>query len=295
MDTERALEECQTAEAWPTSRALSAMLDHQLAAFVAVRRAIPALAAAVTAAAERLRARGRLIYCGAGSSARIAVQDGVELYPTFGWPPERLAYLVAGGPTALTSSVERAEDDAEAGDRDAGALCLCADDVVVAVAASGTTPYTRAVQGRALRAGALTIAVANNAQAPLLADSDCPVLLQTGPEFLAGSTRMTAGTAQKITLNLFSTRLMTELGRVYQGLMVDMVPSNAKLVERAHRMVAAITGVSASDAAAAWDRAGGSVKVAVLMLDGLTRIEAEQRLAASRGRLDLARAARVGS
>jgi N-acetylmuramic acid 6-phosphate etherase len=289
MDTERALDGCQNAESWPTEPALLAMLDNQSAAFAAVRQAVPTIAAAVTSAAKRLSERGRLIYCGAGSSARIAVQDGVELHPTFGWPPERLAYLIAGGALALVRSVEGAEDNAEAGEREAAALHPCVNDVVVAVAASGTTSYTRAVQCTAHRAGALTIAIANNPGTPLLTESDNPVLLQTGPEFLPGSTRMTAGTAQKIALNLFSTRLMTELGRVYQGFMVDMVPSNAKLVARAHRMVAAITGASLPDAAAAWSKAGGSVKVAVLMLDGLTRRKAEQRLAVSGGHLRLAR------
>jgi N-acetylmuramic acid 6-phosphate etherase len=160
---------------------------------------------------------------------------------------------------------------------------------MVSVAASGTTRYTRAVQDKANEAGALTIALANNPDAPLLAAAKHPVLLHTGPEFLAGSTRMTAGTAQKMALNLFSTRLMTALGRVYQGYMVDMEPSNAKLVQRAHRMVAAIAGVSVAEGAAAWQQAGGSVKLAVLMLDGLTQPDARARLAAAAGRLDLAR------
>ena len=133
------------------------------------------------------------------------------------------------------------------------------------------------------------MALANNGGAPLLEGADHPVLLHSGPEFLAGSTRMTAGTAQKIALNLFSTRLMTELGRVYQGHMVDMVPSNAKLIDRAKRMVAAISGVALPKAAAAWTEAGGSVKVAVLMLDGLARADAEASLAAAGGRLDRAR------
>lgn len=289
MDTEKALCRYRNAEAWPAAEALSAMLDNQFGAFAAVRSAIPSLAAATTAAAERLRDRGRLIYCGAGASGRLAVQDGIELYATFGWPADRLGYLLAGGTGAMTRSIEGAEDDAEAGTRDIAALKPGASDVVVAVAASGHTPYTRAVQAFARRAGALTIAMANNIAAPLLSGADHPILLHTGPEFLAGSTRMTAGTSQKIALNLFSTRLMTELGRVYQGQMIDMVPTNGKLADRARRMVAAITGVSMARAAVAWDEAGGSVKIAVLMLDGLTRPEAETRLAAA-GRLDLARA-----
>lgn len=289
MDTEKTLLRYRDAAAWPAEEGLAAMLDNQFGAFVAVRLAIPALAAATKEAAERLRDSGRLIYCGAGASGRLAVQDGVELHPTFGWPAERLAYLVAGGDKALIRSVEGAEDDAATATRQTATLAPTSNDVLVAVAASGSTRYTNAAQQAARTAGALTVALANNPGAPLLEGADYPVLLHTGPEFLAGSTRMTAGTAQKIALNLFSTRLMTELGRVYQGHMVDMVPSNAKLVDRAKRMVAAITGVPFPIAASAWDEAGGSVKVAVLMLDGLTRGDAESRLAAVGDRLDRAR------
>lgn len=295
MDTEKALCRYRDAESWPAEEAMAAMLDNQLSAFAAVRLAIPLLAAAVTAAAERLRDRGRLIYCGAGASGRLAVQDGIELHPTFGWPAQRLAYLLAGGEAALCRSVEGAEDNEDAGARETAALCPCSGDVLVAVSASGLTQYTCAVQATARTAGALTIALASNPGTPLLSGADHPVLLRTGPEFLAGSTRMTAGTAQKIALNLFSTRLMTELGRVYQGYMVDMVPSNAKLSDRARRMVAAITGVPASRAAAAWDEAGGNVKVAVLMLlEGLTRTEAEARLVSAHGRLGMARSTGAG-
>jgi N-acetylmuramic acid 6-phosphate etherase len=289
MDTEKTLRRYRDAAAWPTEEGLAAMLDNQFAAFAAVRQAIPALAAATTAAADRLRDSGRLIYTGAGASGRLAVQDGVELYPTFGWPVDRLVYLVAGGEPALTRSIEGAEDDIAAGAHQAAALNLTSNDVTVAVAASGTTRYTNAVQHTARAAHALTIALANNPDAPLLQTADHPVLLHTGPEFLAGSTRMTAGTAQKIALNLLSTRLMTELGRVYQGHMVDMVASNAKLIDRAHRMIAAITSVPLPRAVAAWDEAGGSVKIAVLMLDGLSQTDAATRLADAAGRLDHAR------
>lgn len=290
MDTEKTLRRYRDAASWPPEEGIAAMLDNQFAAFAAVRLAIHSLAAAAVAAAERLQnPEGRLVYAGAGASGRLAVQDGVELRPTFGWPADRLVYLVAGGEPALTRSIEGAEDDAGTGIQQAAALNLTATDVLVAVAASGTTRYTLAVQHTARQAGALTIAMANNPAAPLLEAAEHPILLHTGAEFLAGSTRMTAGTAQKIALNLFSTRLMTELGRVYEGHMVDMVPSNAKLIDRAHRMVAAITGVPLPRAAIAWDQAGGSVKTAVLMLDGLSRTAAEARLSAAAGRLDRAR------
>jgi N-acetylmuramic acid 6-phosphate etherase len=291
MDTEATARRYRDAAEWPAEEAMAAMLDNQFGAFAAVRAALPALATAVTEAADRLRQRGRLIYCGAGASGRLAVQDGVELHPTFGWPADRLVYLIAGGDRALVRSAEGAEDDADAGSAEADALGPGSDDVVVSVAASGTTRYTNAVQAKARAAGALTVALANNPGAPLLTGAQHPVLLQTGPEFLAGSTRMTAGTAQKMALNLFSTRLMSELGRIYRGYMVDMVPSNAKLVRRAHQMVAAIAGVDTVRAAEAWHDAGGSVKVAVLMLDGRSRPDAEAKLAAADGRLDRARTA----
>ncbi len=289
MDTEASLPGAAEAELWPTERALGAMLDGQEAALAAVRHALPALSVAVAAAAGRLRTAGRLVYAGAGASARLAVQDGVELHPTFGWPHERLASLIAGGPPALTRSVEGAEDDAGAGRMAAEALLLGPADVVISVAASGTTPFTRAAQAAARAAGALTVALANNPDLPLLAEAECPVTLPTGAEFLAGSTRMAAGTAQKIALNLFSTRLMTELGRVYRGLMVGVVPSNAKLVARAHRIVAELTGVAPDTAAHAHEAADGDISLAVLMLDGLSRTVAQARLDAAGGNLRVAR------
>ena len=289
VQTEDRLPGTTESELLPAGQALGAMLDSQSAALTAVRQALPALSIAVAAASARLRHEGRLVYAGAGASARLAVQDGVELYPTFGWPHGRLATLVAGGPPALTRSVEGAEDDAEAGRQEAAALRLGPADVVVCVAASGTTPYTVAVQAAARAAGALTVALANNPAAPLLAAAECPVALPTGPEFLPGSTRMAAGTAQKIALNLFSTRLMTELGRVYRGLMVGVVASNAKLVARAHRIVAELTGADLVTAGHAHEAADGDIRLAVLMLDGLSRTTAQARLDAAGGNLRAAR------
>ena len=290
MDTERRLERYRTADRWPTEEALGAMLDNQLGAFFAVRQALPALTAAARAAAARLRtAEGRLVYVGAGASGRLAVQDGVELYPTFGWPHERLLYLMAGGEAALVRSLEGAEDDALAARALIERHGLGAADVVLGVAASGTTAFTRAAITEARALGALTIGIANNPGAPLLAEAEHGVLLHSGPEFLAGSTRMTAGTAQKIALNLFSTQTMTELGRVYDGLMVNVVASNAKLVERGRRMVQAITGCAEPAASEAHAAAGHDVKTAVLMIDGLSLDEARACLARAEGNLRLAR------
>jgi N-acetylmuramic acid 6-phosphate etherase len=290
MQTERRLERFRSADRWPTDEALAAMLDHQLGALMGVRQALPALAAAIEAAAALLRdGAGRLVYAGAGASGRLAVQDGVELYPTFGWPHDRLLYLIAGGEAALVQSREGAEDDADAGRGAIERHNIGRGDVVVALAASGTTAYTRAAIVSVRERGALTIAMANNPGAPLLAEAEHGVLLDSGPEFLAGSTRMTAGTAQKIALNLFSTQLMTALGRVHDGLMVNVVASNAKLIERGRNMVQTITGCSAQAAKAAHDEAGHDVKLAVLLIDGLSLAEARQCLDAAGGNLREAR------
>ena len=295
MDTEGRLERYRQAGTWPTEEALAAMLDSQMSAFFAARGALPALAAAVRAAAERLRGAGRMVYVGAGASGRLAVQDGVELWPTFGWPNSRLLYLLAGGAGALVESVEGAEDDGDAAAAEITRHAIGPDDVVIGVAASGSTEYTRSAVTAARGRGALTVAFANNPNAPLLAECDHPILLATGPEFLAGSTRMAAGTAQKIALNLFSTQLMTELGRVYDGLMVHVVATNAKLVRRGQRIVQTITGVSDAAAARALEDAGRSIPLAVLLLDGLLRAEAEARLAAAQGDLRRARNAAGGA
>ena len=295
MDTEGRLERYRQAGTWPTEEALAAMLDSQMSAFFAARGALPALAAAVRAAAERLRGAGRMVYVGAGASGRLAVQDGVELWPTFGWPNSRLLYLLAGGAGALVESVEGAEDDGDAAAAEITRHAIGPDDVVIGVAASGSTEYTRSAVTAARGRGALTVAFANNPNAPLLAECDHPILLATGPEFLAGSTRMAAGTAQKIALNLFSTQLMTELGRVYDGLMVHVVATNAKLVRRGQRIVQTITGVSDAAAARALEDAGWSIPLAVLLLDGLPRAEAEARLAAAQGDLRRARNAAGGA
>lgn len=287
METETSLPRYRDAAAWPAADAMAAMLENQFGAFAAVRQALPALSSAADAMAERLRTgAGRLVYCGAGASGRLAVQDGVELHPTFGWPHARLMTLVAGGEAALLRSAEGAEDDTAAAARDAAEISE--PDVVVSVAASGITRYTCAVQAAARTAGALTVGLANNPASALLTGAAHPILLHTGAEFLAGSTRLTAGTAQKMALNLLSTQVMTALGRVHRGMMVDMVPSNAKLVLRACRMVAAIAGVDEAPATAAWEASGRSVRVAVLMLHGLDRATAEAHLTTAGGRLDAA-------
>ncbi len=214
--------------------ALGVMLNHQSGAIDAVRDALSQIETAALAAHQRLAATqtGRLIYAGAGTSARIGVQDGVELTPTFNWPQSRLGFLVAGGHQALMGAIENAEDDDDAGKAATVALAVGGDDVVIALAASGQTPFTRGVLQAASAQGALTIGISNNADAPLLHDAAYPVLLCTGGEIIAGSTRLTAGTAQKICLNLISNMIMVRMGFVLHGMMVNMVPTNAKLRHR---------------------------------------------------------------
>jgi N-acetylmuramic acid 6-phosphate etherase len=216
------------------------------------------------------------------------VQDGAELMPTFSWPKERLLLLIAGGKEALIHAVEGAEDQAE------HALTLIkqnrvsADDVLIAAAASGTTPFTLACLRGAKAAGALTVGIANNRDTPLLAESDCPILLETGPEPIAGSTRMKAGTAQRIALNLLSSLLMIRLGRVYEGLMVDVQATNQKLAKRSENMLMHLTGRSGEEVRDALARAEGSVKLAVLVLQGCDAQEAKALLDRSGGRLRVA-------
>jgi N-acetylmuramic acid 6-phosphate etherase len=272
-------------DGWPSIHRLEAMWEGQLAAAAAVRSALPALALAATAAAGRLSAGGRLAYAGAGTSGRIGVQDGAELPPTFDWPAERVLFLLAGGADAFTRSIENAEDDVAAAEAEVARLALGPPDVIIGVAASGSTPFTIAAIRAARARGALTIGVANSPAGALLAAADHAILIETGPEVLAGSTRMKAGTAQKIALNLLSTDLMIALGRVHRGLMVDMQARNAKLRDRAMRMLRALTGRPDDDLRAALAASEGRVKTAVLILHGLDRMAAERLLAVHAGHL----------
>jgi len=269
---------------WTTGDAVHAMVEDQLAAVAAVQSQAARIVEAAEQAAIRLSgAEGRLIYVGAGTSGRIAVQDGVELGPTFDW--DRVAYLLAGGWDALRSSVEGAEDDAEAADAAMRNLAPTSHDVVIGVAASGRTAYTLAAVRTAAAAGALTVGLANNAGTPLLEAVDHPILLDTGAEVIGGSTRMKAGTAQKIALNLFSTAVMLRLGRADMGLMIDMRLSNRKLRDRAVRIVARAAGVEDPVAADALEKAGSNIKLAVLIAHGRSRDEGSALLRAAGGKL----------
>lgn len=263
---------------WSTEQAVEAMLEGQLAAVAAIKSQVGAIARAAEAASARLGRGGRLVYAGAGTSGRIAVQDGVELSPTYNWPGDRLVFLMAGGPTALTESAEGAEDDVEAGCGDVDRAQVGEADVLIGVAASGRTPYTLAAIAQARAAGALTIGVANNPGAPLLEAAEHAILTDTGSEIVAGSTRMKAGTAQKAVLNMLSTATMIRCGLVHQGLMVNMRVSNDKLLHRARRMVADIAGVDDARAERALREADHEIKRGVLIALGADRVRADRLL-----------------
>jgi len=266
---------------------IEAMYEGQLVACAAVRPALPAINAAVEDAVPALRRGGRLVYVGAGTSGRIAVQDGSELPPTYNWPHDRLLFVMAGGMKALVQSAEGAEDHDAKGAEAIAEANVNQDDVVVAVAASGTTPFTVGALRAAGARGAVGIAVANNPGAPLFDVARHRILIETGTEVVAGSTRMQAGTAQKIVLNLFSTAVMVRLGRGYRGLMVNMRARNAKLLRRAEVIVSQIVGCEAGDAARLVQRAEGDVKVAILLGLGWEQSEANEALLKHQGNLRL--------
>ena len=274
-------------DSWPTGEIIAAMYDGQLAAASAVRGALADIARAVDAAVPALERGGRIVYVGAGTSGRIGVQDGTELPPTYDWPSERLMFAMAGGLGALVQSVEGAEDDDAEGARAVTEAKVGANDVVIGIAASGTTPYTVGALRAATAAGAVTIALANNRHAPLLESARHPILVETSTEVIAGSTRMKAGTAQKIVLNLFSTAVMVKMGRVYRGLMVHMRATNTKLRRRAEVIVRQIVNCSDADAARYVEEADGDVKVAVLLGLGLEPKEAVDMLQKYGGNLRL--------
>jgi N-acetylmuramic acid 6-phosphate etherase len=276
----------QDLDAWSPGRVATAIWESQLAAVAAVGPALPQIARAVEAAALRLSdGAGRLAYAGAGTSARIAVQDGSELPPTFDWPEQRILFLLAGGEHALLHAVEGAEDDRDDAVRQVSTAMLGPQDVLIALAASGRTPFTLAALSAAREAGALTIGVSNAPDAALLVACEIPILVPTGAEVVAGSTRMKAGTAQKVVLNMISTGVMIRLGRVHSGLMVDMRPLNAKLRQRAAEMVARIAAVPPEAAQQALSAADNNVKRAVLVAKGLSPEEAAQRLELTGGNL----------
>jgi N-acetylmuramic acid 6-phosphate etherase len=250
----------------------------------AVRGALPQIARAVDLIADRLRKGGRLIYVGAGTSGRIAALDASECPPTFGTDPKRVQFIIAGGPKALGGAVEANEDSREFGERDMAKRRPGKNDVVVGIAASGRTPFTVAAVALARKRGAATIAVCCNADSPLEKAAELAIVTPVGPEVLSGSSRMKAGTSQKMVLNMLTTGAMTRLGYVYGNLMVNVHPSNEKLVDRAIRVLQDAAGIEAAAAKDALNRSGKSVPVALVMLKtGLTAAQSRRRLKAHDG------------
>jgi N-acetylmuramic acid 6-phosphate etherase len=272
-------------DTWSDGEILDAFWEGQARAIGAIRPALPAIAAAAEALAQRLKDGGRIVYAGAGASGLLAAGDAMEIGPTFDWPDGRVFVLLAGG-TDLTPGMKGdVEDHDERGRAEAEALKLTPDDAIVAVAASGTTRYTLAVMEIAAKAQALTIAIANNADAPMLKAADRAILLETGPEAISGSTRMNAGTAQKAVLNMLSSLTMIRLNRVHDGMMVDLRVQNVKLRDRAIGILVNITGAPKDTAARALAACHDRIKPAALVLSGHTPADAERILSQVGGSL----------
>jgi N-acetylmuramic acid 6-phosphate etherase len=262
----------------------------------AVAAQLPRIAAAVDAAAERMARGGRLVYAGAGTAGRLGVLDASECPPTFNTDPARVVGLIAGGPEAMVTSVEGAEDSEELARKDLDALGLAPDDTVVGVSASGRTPYALGAVEHARALGALTIGLSCNEHSALAAAAEHGIEVVVGPELITGSTRLKAGTAQKMVLNMLSTITMIRLGKTYGNLMVDVRASNHKLRARSRRIVALATGASDEEIERALTESGGEVKNAILIL--LARVDgptAARLLAESDGHLRAALTRNQGS
>jgi N-acetylmuramic acid 6-phosphate etherase len=238
--------------------------DHRVAD--AVQLQLPEIQAVIEQAIAHFKKGGRLIYLGAGTSGRLGVLDAAECVPTFGVTPDKVVGLIAGGMKAMTVAVEGAEDDAALGRQDLIDLNLTPNDMVVGIAASGRTPYVIGALDYAREIGAGTGTISCNKDAEISKHADYPIEVDCGPEFLTGSTRLKSGTAQKLVLNMISTISMIGIGKVYNNLMVDVKPTNEKLVARAKRIIVEATGCSAEQAAAAFEGSNHDVKVAIVMV-----------------------------
>jgi N-acetylmuramic acid 6-phosphate etherase len=278
LKTETPAQDHAQLDQYPNTELVNVLVDDQINAVNAVRAAAPSIAAAVTAALPRVEAGGRLIYVGAGTSGRLGVLDSVELYPTFSWPHGRAVALIAGGTDAMFVAVEGAEDDLDQGAADIRSVDVGPDDVVLLIAASGGTPYVLGALRAAREAGALTIGFANNTDAPVANEAEIGVTLDTGSEVISGSTRLKAGTSQKIALNTFSSALMVRLNKVYGNLMVDLKATNAKLVRRAIRLTTFATGADEAAARAVLEQCGFHVKVAIVALSKKVSVEQARAL-----------------
>jgi N-acetylmuramic acid 6-phosphate etherase len=266
LKTEQPHPEHPQLDQYPVTSLVNALVDDQALAVQAVQAAAPSISAAVEAMVPRIAAGGRLIYVGAGTSGRLGVLDSVELFPTFSWPHERAKALLAGGMGAMFEAVEGAEDDRARGASDLRLMYPGFNDVVILVSASGTTPYVLGALQVARTVGALTVGIASNANVVLVRDADHAIVIDTGAEIISGSTRLKAGTAQKIVLNTLSSALMVRLNKVYGNLMVDLHATNTKLMQRAVRLTMHATGAYEAAALAALEQCQFQVKVAIVAL-----------------------------
>ncbi len=292
-DQERALDTLETEQVNPATTDLDRMTPLQIAEAMnaedakvaeAVAKTLPQIALAIEAIAERLRSGGRLIYMGAGTSGRLGVMDAAECRPTFNTPPNMVIGCIAGGDGALTSAIEDVEDRDDIGRNDVTRLDVGKHDVVVGITASGRTPYVLGALELARERGALTIGIACTQDGPIEALSDISIAPVVGPEALTGSTRLKAGTAQKMALNMLSTGAMVLLGKTYGNLMVDVVTTNAKLRSRAVSIVQRATGADLASAEALLTQAEGETKVAIVAgRAGIAPELARQRLAEHAG------------
>jgi N-acetylmuramic acid 6-phosphate etherase len=284
--TEQANPASAAIDTLPTEQALRIINAEDRRVAAAVELEIPAIARAVDAIVAALEAGGRLFYLGAGTSGRLGVLDASEIPPTFSAPPDMVQGIMAGGEAALSRAAEISEDDAAMGVRDLSVRGFTAKDVLVGITASGRTPYVMGAVAEARRLGAVTVGICCTPDAELSRAVDFPIAPLVGPEIVAGSTRMKAGTAQKLVLNMLSTGTFVRMGYVYGNLMVNVQPKNEKLVDRARRIVERAAGVSVERAVELLAESGMSVRAAIVMgKAGVARGEAERRLAAAGGRV----------
>ncbi|MGW3494680.1 N-acetylmuramic acid 6-phosphate etherase [Streptomyces sp. NPDC001020] len=270
----------------PTLEIAALMNGEDAAVPAAVAARLPQIAAAIDDITERMARGGRLVYAGAGTAGRLGVLDASECPPTFNTDPSQVVGLIAGGPDAMVTAVEGAEDSRELAARDLDALGLTARDTVVGISASGRTPYAVGAVEHARSLGALTVGLSCNADSALAAAAEHGIEVVTGPELITGSTRLKAGTAQKLVLNMLSTITMIRLGKTYGNLMVDVRASNAKLRARSRRIVALATGATDEEIERALTATGGEVKNAILtILGGVDGLSAARLLAESEGHL----------
>jgi N-acetylmuramic acid 6-phosphate etherase len=289
LGTERRNRATENLDQMSTLEVVAAMNREDAVVPRAIQRALPQIAKAVDAIAASFAKGGRLIYVGTGTSGRIGALDASECPPTFGTRPEMVQFLIAGGESALVRATEASEDSANLGLRDMAALKPGKRDVVVGIAASGRTPYTIAALEHAARRGAVTVAIACNPRSALGKAAKIKIEVEVGPEVLTGSTRLKAGTAQKLICNMLTTGAMVKLGYVYSNLMVHMQLKNEKLVERGIAILETLTGANRDTALKALNQAGMSLPLALVMLKtNLGKSESEKRLRKAKGNVRLA-------